>query len=265
MHTILILAPHQDDECLQTAGVIKRAVAAGDSVHVCFATNGEYEGEEFAAIRAAESRSVLKTLGVPPEHIRFLGYADTGMPYEDSFLQRLYREPETPLRSRWGRGETWTPDGGDDGYRRRGVHSPYTAAGIRRDLEAVLSELLPDEIYVSAPGDCHGDHDALGRFTEDAVEALGGTQPDWKPALFYYLVHGDAADAWPDRTAAEFSLPDGWDGLWREEHRPLPSRFSPAEKRALLLRYASQKPEAYEGFLLAFARNEELLLGRTAH
>ena len=85
---ILLLAPHQDDECLQTAGIIYQAAHSGAHVSVCFATNGEYASEADAAVRTAESRSVLAALGVPAEQIYFLGYPDTGMPYEESFLRR---------------------------------------------------------------------------------------------------------------------------------------------------------------------------------
>ena len=47
---ILLLAPHQDDECLQTAGIIYQAAHSGAHVSVCFATNGEYVSEADAAV-----------------------------------------------------------------------------------------------------------------------------------------------------------------------------------------------------------------------
>jgi LmbE family N-acetylglucosaminyl deacetylase len=257
---ILLLAPHQDDECLQTAGVLRAAADRGEDVWVCFATNGEYEGEEFAAVRARESLEVLAALGVPSEHVWFLGYADTGMPYADSFLQRLYRDPGARLSSRWGRRETWTPGGGDYGRLRRGAPSPYTAAGFRRDLSAVLEELEPDEIYVTAPGDCHGDHDALGRFAAEEIGALRARRPRWRPELFFCPIHGDGEDRWPARDAPRFPLPPQAEQIpGRPERRPLPAGFSPADKRALIGRYVSQRPEAYGGYLLAFAKEDELL------
>ena len=46
---ILLLAPHQDDECLQTAGIIYQAAHSGAHVSVCFATNGEYASEADAS------------------------------------------------------------------------------------------------------------------------------------------------------------------------------------------------------------------------
>ena len=259
----MILAAHQDDECLQTAGVIRSAAESGARVVVCFATNGEYETENAAAVRAQESRLVLQELGVPQEWVWFLGYADTGMNYGDSFLHRLHSRSECLIPSRWGRRETWTPDNADYRYLRSGTHSGYTAESFRRDLSDVLAETLPDEIYVTAPGDCHGDHDALGRFTTEAVAALVEKETAWRPALYYYLIHADETNEWPERETDAFIEPEGLDGtplgLCRAEHRPLPEGFTSVDKQALICRYPSQSPEAYQGYLMAFAKRDELL------
>lgn len=254
---VLLLAPHQDDECLQTAGIIYQAVRSGAHVSVCFATNGEYASEADAAVRAEESRSVLAALGVPAEQIFFLGYPDTGMPYEESFLRRLY-DGRSIAASRWGRVETWRPDGQDFRFVRSGCHGTYTVSSILRDLSGVLELVRPDTVYVTAPGDCHGDHDALGRFTTEVVAAMENP-----PTLYYYLIHADRTDTWPERNTGQFILPP----MAAEhpllqctvEHRPLPDGFSSAEKYSLIQRYASQDPAAYNGYLLAFAKNDELV------
>jgi len=145
-----------------------------------------------------------------------LGYPDTGMPYEESFLRRLYDGCRVSA-SRWGRTETWRPDGQDFHFMRSGCHSTYTAASVLRDLSDVLALVNPDTVYVTAPGDCHGDHDALGRFTTQAVAAMENP-----PALYYYLIHADRTDI-------------------------------------LIQSYTSQDPAAYNGYLLAFAKNDELV------
>lgn len=254
---ILLLAPHQDDECLQTAGVIYQAVRAGAQVSVCFATNGEYANEADAAVRAAESLQVLSALGVPPERVIFLGYPDTGMPYQESFLRRLY-DGKTVAASRWGRTETWRPDGQDFRFQRSGRHGTYTAQSVLQDLRDVLETVQPDAVYVTAPGDCHGDHDALGRFTVKVAAAM-----EHPPALYYYLIHADRTDTWPERGTPHFALPPLEAGhpllQCAVEHRPLPEGFSPADKYNLIQRYSSQEPAAYDGYLLAFAKHDELL------
>lgn len=84
---------------------------------------------------------------------------------------------------------------------RSGCHSTYTAASVLRDLSDVLALVNPDTVYVTAPGDCHGDHDALGRFTTQAVAAMENP-----PALYYYLIHADRTDIWPERDAERFRL-----------------------------------------------------------
>ena len=132
------------------------------------------------------------------------------------------------------------------------------AANVLRDLSDVLALVNPDTVYVTAPGDCHGDHDALGRFTTQAVAAMENP-----PALYYYLIHADRTDIWPERDAERFRLPPmaADHPLLRcaAERRPLPDGFPPAEKYSLIQSYTSQDPAAYNGYLLAFAKNDELV------
>ena len=122
----------------------------------------------------------------------------------------------------------------------------------------VLALVNPDTVYVTAPGDCHGDHDALGRFTTQAVAAMENP-----PALYYYLIHADRTDIWPERDAEWFRLPPmaADHPLLRcaAERRPLPDGFPPAEKYSLIQSYTSQDLAAYNGYLLAFAKNDELV------
>lgn len=164
------------------------------------ATNGEYASEADAAVRTAESRSVLAALGVPAEQIYFLGYPDTGMPYEESFLRQLYDGCRVSA-SRWGRTETWRPDGQDFHFMRSGCHSTYTAASVLRDLSDVLALVNPDTVYVTPPATATAIMTPLGRFTTQAVAAMENP-----PALYYYLIHADRTDIWPERDAERFRL-----------------------------------------------------------
>lgn len=142
--------------------------------------------------------------------------------------------------------------------RGRSLPVSATAASVLRDLSDVLALVNPDTVYVTAPGDCHGDHDALGRFTTQAVAAMENP-----PALYYYLIHADRTDIWPERDAERFRLPPmaADHPLLRcaAERRPLPDGFPPAEKYSLIQSYTSQDPAAYNGYLLAFAKNDELV------
>ena len=95
-------------------------------------------------------------------------------------------------------------------------------------------------------------------FTTQAVAAMENP-----PALYYYLIHADRTDIWPERDAERFRLPPmaADHPLLRcaAERRPLPDGFPPAEKYSLIQSYTSQDPAAYNGYLLAFAKNDELV------
>lgn len=258
--SILVIAPHEDDETIMCAGTLRRAAQGGEAAHVCFMTNGEYTSDDDAAIRMKESLAALAALGLPESASIFLGYADTGMPYTESFLYRLYHEETIPSRA--GHTETWLPLGKQE-YRmqKSGTHSPYTRASVLRDLQDIIEELLPSEILMPAACDLHGDHAAASEFTQEALRAVQKAHAGYAPALLEYLVHTPMEAVWPSRTETFFSPPpQEFAPPWNtSEVRPLPAGFTARDKYELLSLYKSQHPLAYDGFLLAFAKADELL------
>lgn len=70
MTTLCILA-HQDDEVAMASRIWRRS-REGRPVHCAFLTDGTGHGSD-PAVRNAESRAVLTSLGVPEENILFLG------------------------------------------------------------------------------------------------------------------------------------------------------------------------------------------------
>lgn len=261
----MVFAPHQDDEALHCAGVLRKAAMEGARICVCFVTNGEYEREDFAKIRSEESLQALKKLGVPEESAVFLGYADTGMPPGESFLYRLFQDKAgITLASRYGKRETWLPDGKQEyRFQKDGTHSPYTRAAVLGDLSELMAEFQPDEVFVTAPCDLHGDHAAIGAFVSEAIQGLlKEGDLSHAPRLYHYLVHTTDEQAWPPRSGVSFPEPPDSAALsldWStHETRKLPDGFTAADKRALFFTYASQDPTAYGDYLLAFAKEEEL-------
>ena len=97
----------------------------------------------------------------------------------------------------------------------------------------------------------------------DVSDAQAVAAMENPPALYYYLIHADRTDIWPERDAEWFRLPPmaADHPLLRcaAERRPLPDGFPPAEKYSLIQSYTSQDPAAYNGYLLAFAKNDELV------
>jgi len=93
---ILILAPHPDDECLGTGGLIQQALAKGAKIKVIFITNGDnnpwpqryvekrwFIGPEermrWGQRRKAEAEDSLQILGGGKVTATFLGLPDAGI------------------------------------------------------------------------------------------------------------------------------------------------------------------------------------------
>jgi N-acetylglucosamine malate deacetylase 1 len=71
--SMLVVAPHQDDELVGCGGSLLRQIAAGGAAHVVFVQDGgdEHEAdglkrEDLVAIREAEARRVAEGLGIAP-------------------------------------------------------------------------------------------------------------------------------------------------------------------------------------------------------
>ncbi len=81
---LLVIAPHPDDETLGCGGLIAECRLRGLDVHVLVLTDGAgshrgsrtYPTDRLVALRAAEAREALGTLGVSQDRIGFLGLPD---------------------------------------------------------------------------------------------------------------------------------------------------------------------------------------------
>ena len=91
---ILILAPHPDDESLGCGGLIAEACRVGWPPVVAILTDGSrshpnsraYPAERLRALREQETQEAMAELGLPPERLAFLGYADTRAPHRGEAL-----------------------------------------------------------------------------------------------------------------------------------------------------------------------------------
>ena len=70
MSTVLVIAPHPDDEVLGVGGTILRHVSIGDPVHVVICTRGQEERFPKAQVERvqAEAKSVHALLGLASSH-----------------------------------------------------------------------------------------------------------------------------------------------------------------------------------------------------
>lgn len=211
---LLIIAPHCDDETLGAGGLIAQARRKGIAVQVVFLTNGDAfsaacalvtgsippqskDYVKFGELRQKEALAALKSLGVGPESVTFLGYPDQGI----RALWETNWSPEKPFRSRFTQKTTTTA----------ASHRPYCGQSLVEDLTQCIVKCAPTDIFVTHPADDHPDHSLAASFTEAALQK----SKQERVLLHYYIVHrGD----WP--------LPQGY-----SPHQPLvpPSGFTTAD------------------------------------
>ena len=86
MATLVTFHAHPDDECIRTAGVMRKAVEDGHRVVLVVATRGEVgevpegfldPGEDLGDRRVREAQASAEIIGV--KRVEFLGYRDSGM------------------------------------------------------------------------------------------------------------------------------------------------------------------------------------------
>ncbi len=121
--TVLVIAPHADDEVLGCGATMKKHALQGDLVHVLIATNASvgapelFRPEQVEAIRA-EALKAHRVLGVTQTH-----FAEFPAP-------RLSSSPAYP---------------------------------ISNHLSSLVQTLSPDVVYLPHPGDLHEDHRVVYR------------------------------------------------------------------------------------------------------
>jgi LmbE family N-acetylglucosaminyl deacetylase len=207
---ILVVAPHPDDDLLTSAGVIYRAVQAGEPVTVVFMTNGDSNREtRYGLGRQAEAVEGLRRLGVHEEHLIFLGYPD-------GYLHKLltdYVYPGETVITTFDRSMTYGTRGlGRMDYHsyRFGTPANYNRYELVADLEDILRMLWPGNIYVTSQFDTHPDHCATHQLLMLAVMATHAAKPAYVPTIHKTIVHWNHG-FWPhpmDPTAAFPEIPN---------------------------------------------------------
>lgn len=165
------------------AGVIARAVREGRPLTVVIATNGDAWGSrEDGLRRGAESVAGLALLGVPREHVVFLGYPDGS-------LGRL---------PRFRAGETYALDG-EYRFLRTGRHARRTRRNFARDVSDLVA--AAEVVYTHVPFDGHGDHVAV------AGQVLAAARPGTE--VLGTLMHPPGAGACLELSASRWPGPAG--------------------------------------------------------
>ncbi|HUK48200.1 MAG TPA: PIG-L family deacetylase [Terriglobales bacterium] len=216
--SIVVFAPHPDDEVIGCAGIIQQALARGARVTVVDITSGDgfpaaaagvthkkvdqVGPDDFFALarfRENQSRNALKILGGkahdPNNDLVILGYADgdLGKLYE-SKDDRVIRQQYTK------KNETYALIQKDYHTAVHGKPAPYRRSSVLGDLVELFNTLKPTEVYVTDGTDGHIDHRAAFWFVRDAAKQVG-----YKGGFYTFLVHG--LPDWPFPTGVTPNQP----------------------------------------------------------
>jgi len=201
--SVLIVAPHPDDEVLVCAGSILAAKRAGAKVHVLWLTSGDgfewdktlltgdplpsYKGMiALGWRRMDEARTAVYALGLNGSDYTFLGYPDGGLAY------LLFEHYNTKYKSRYT-GASTVP------Y--LNVLSPqaeYTGRNLEHDVKSVIDSFNPTIVYAPSSSDRHLDHRAASYLTLRVM--IGRNTPT---TVRFYMVHGGLE--WPAERSAHFT------------------------------------------------------------
>ncbi len=174
--TILVIAPHPDDETLIAAGRVRAAVEAGDTAKIAVITNGDIAGHDLGLLRETESVAAAQLLGLTEPDVIFLGYGDSTLQtlYLSGSGSQVYTSP-IGLTATYGASGLGGMDFHSYWLQLHGeppVPGPYSRDGLLQDLEDLIGWLRPDEIYTVAPMDMHTDHMAAAMFVIEALVDL---------------------------------------------------------------------------------------------
>ena len=254
--SLLVVAPHPDDETLCCAGVIQRVLQAGGHASVVWITSGDASEldlllverslllepaklRDLAVRRMHEARAATTLLGITIDGQLFLGYPDRGVqPLLTDHQTRTYTSRFTAAAA------VPYPDAVSPGH-------SYTGASLEQDLGAVLDRVRPTLVLTASPRDSHPDHAAAGVLTLRVMARRGQLA-----AVRCWIVHG--GEGWPSPRELSPGLP--LERAPRSGSEPLGIfRLTPAEedRKLAALRAYSTQMQTLAPFLLSFVRTTE--------
>lgn len=225
--SLLVVAPHPDDETLCCAGMIRRVVEAGGHVSIVWITSGDGSAlsmlfaekslfrpadkvRDLARKRVAEARAATGLLGVAPDHLYFLGYPDGG-------IGKLVADPR-----------------------------------LEKDFETVLDRTLPNLVLMPSTLDTHPDHRASGELAWRVLSRRGAAA-----SARFWIVHG--GEGWPSPRGYMPIIPLGIPprGVGLDAHEFILTDAEVDLKHQAVEAYHTQM-QFMAPFLLAFVRTSEL-------
>lgn len=185
---VMIIVPHQDDELNVLGGVMEEYARYGSELYGVYVTNGDYMG--LAETRYREAVAVFGSMGVPEDHVIFLGYGDG---WQEDGPHIYNAESGQVVESHHGRTETY----GTSQHAAYREGREYTIDNLMEDLEAAILECRPDVIFCS-DYDHHIDHKATTLLFDKVMGTILKGNPDYTPVIYKAYAYGTAWEAEPD-------------------------------------------------------------------
>jgi LmbE family N-acetylglucosaminyl deacetylase len=195
--SVLVVAPHPDDESLCCGGLIHMAREVGARVAIVWITDGDGSRwdamltdhavlpgpatyQALAHTRTGEARAAAAALGVSSDFLYFLGYPDRGV----GQLMGSYFQPATPWRSPYTHASSVIyPDAFEPG-------APYEGEHLAQNFRAILDRVKPTLVLAPSTHDSHPDHSGAALLATRVLRERGELGE-----LHYWIVHGGSG--WP--------------------------------------------------------------------
>jgi LmbE family N-acetylglucosaminyl deacetylase len=215
--SILIIAPHPDDEILCCSDVIQKSLQKGLNVKIVVVTNGDALSDEYflqsrwyGSQRASESLAAARKMGLDKNDIFFLGFPDQGLQHLSDV--DVYSSPFTH--------QTTTNDHSSFPFR------PYTRKELKKSILFFLSSWDLEALYIPSPDDQHPDHKVVGEIVLEILQ-----EKEMSPLVFTYLVHNHSlfTDQEPFVKSNQFKLSLIHlfaSQFWTDQHRSFMEQFS---------------------------------------
>lgn len=172
--SVMMFAPHEDDEINIYGGIIEQYVANGSDVKIVFYTNGDVYG--LGKLRIKEAVNVAKFYKIPEENVIFMGYSDSIC---DKNAKHIYNcQPEERLTSVKGYRKAY-----GTASHKSYSDKPFTRQNIVDDFKSIINENRPDVLYC-CDYDSHADHRAIGLFFEEALGDILKSDPFYNPKVY---------------------------------------------------------------------------------
>ena len=200
--SLIVVAPHPDDEALGFSGVIyretqinKRAVAViimtnGDAYPTLCSGDAGERMREYGQQFTQETISAMKMLGVPEDHIYLLGFPDGGL---ESMANGNYSN--TPYYSSCTQTNTKYTNNLHQAYN---PGESYLGINAVKDLKEIFSSIINvnnPEIYTLSSSDTHPDHYTTNMFVRMALNELNRNDIN----VHTTIIHWINDQTWPER------------------------------------------------------------------